>query len=122
MGARNGGKPLVPVVSSVPMLSEAVAAALEQSVRVAWFAPIEGALAGLLRSLAADIVVVDSRRAAEEAASLAHELDLTVVDVALRKDEVRVLRNGVWTDAGDASTHSIRNVLAAALFGKEAIA
>jgi len=120
--ALTGSWPLVAVVSRVPLLSVAVAAQLDGVARVEWFPAERSDLAGLLGSLGADAVVVDSDAAAAEATVVAAASGLPLVHVCLRDDRVRVLRNGQWVDGGDDSAGTIRNVLLRALFGKEVVA
>ena len=114
------GTPLVAVVSTVPLLSEAVRDALDPIARVTWF-PSGPDLPGLLRSLRPDAVVVDTDTAAAEAAQLAATSDLPLVHVSLDADRVRLLHHGAWTDGADDSARSIRNLLVGALYGKETV-
>lgn len=118
---RSDDRPLVAVVSTVPVLGAAVTAELEDVARVEWL-PAGRVDEGLLRSLGVDVLVVDSAAAAAEAAAIASTTELPVVHVSLREERVHVLRDGAWVDCGDDSTGSIRNVLLAALFGKAAVA
>lgn len=116
----NGARPLVAVVCSVPLLGEAVEAALDfAEVRV--FSERGGNVIELLRWLRPDGVVVDSERAAAVVTAYAREHDLPVVHVSPRDPTMRVLRAGQWelVDDGDGPTpEAIRNVIAGALFAR----
>jgi len=113
-------RPLVAVVCAVPLLGEAVGSALEFA-EVHTFSDRGGDVAGLLRWLQPDAVVVDSERAASEAATYARERDLPIVHLELRDHELRLFRAGRWEVVGNAdgpTPDAIRNVVAGALFAR----
>ncbi len=113
-------QPLVAVVCTVPLLQEALSAALENIAEVRAF-PADGRdTSGLLRSLQPDAVVVDSQEEAEAAAEFAREAESPLVCVLFREQKLRVLQNGGWEepDDGGASPEAIRNILVAGIFGK----
>ncbi len=113
-------RPLVAVLCSVPLLHEALSAALENIADVHAFPADGGDTSGLLRSLQPDAVVVDTREEAEAAADFAREAQSPLVCVVLREQKLRVLRNGGWEEPeGDGvSPEAIRNILVGGIFGK----
>lgn len=109
---------MVAVVSTVPLISEAVSGALEGIADVRWFPADAGDAAGLVRSLRPSAVVVDSEELAGEVEPAAGEIDALLLHVLLQEDTVRVLRDGAWEDVeGDASPHAIRNLIVGAVYG-----
>lgn len=112
--------PLVAVVSSVPMLCEGLSLSLEGIAEVQSFPAGRGDMAGLLRSLRPDAVVVDRETEADEAADFARETDSPLVFVSYRDERLRVLRGGEWEDPQGSrpSPEAIRNVLVGGLFGR----
>lgn len=117
---RDDGRPLVAVVCSVPLLAEAVSATLDFA-EVRTFAEDRGDVAGLLRSVRPDAVVVDSEDAATEAANVANEEGVPVLHVAARSDELRLFRDGAWerVESDDGPTpEALRNAVAGALFAR----
>ena len=115
-------RPLIALVCSVPLLVEAVSAALEFA-EVRAFSGDHGDTAGLLRWLRPDAVVVDSERDANEAAAFALERGLPVVHLSVRAQTLRVFHQGSWTMVGsgeDPTPEVIRNVVAGMLFAREA--
>jgi hypothetical protein len=113
-------RPLVAVVCSVPLLHEALSAALENIAEVHMFPADGGDTCGLLRSLQPDAVVVDTPEEAEAAADFAREAESPLVCVLLREQKLRVLQNGGWKepDGDGASPEAIRNILVGGIFGK----
>jgi hypothetical protein len=105
----------------VPLLCEAVSAALDDVADVQGFRAHQGDTVGLLRSLKPDAVVVDADDEAEAAARFAHETSLPLVHFSLQERKLRVLRNGDWEDAddGETSPEEIRNILVGSLFGRK---
>jgi hypothetical protein len=110
----------VAVVCSVPLLHEALSAALENIAEVHAFPADGGDICGLLRSLQPDAVVVDTAKEAEAAADFAREAHSTLVCVLLREQKLRVLQNGGWVepDGDGASPEAIRNILVGGIFGR----
>ncbi|MDX6370114.1 MAG: hypothetical protein QOG93_1616 [Gaiellaceae bacterium] len=112
--------PLVAVVCRVPMLGEALSAALDGIAEVRVFPSRPGETAKLLHSLSPDAAVVDDPLDAQEVAALPLRSYSPVVHVSLRPPAIRVLRDGVWEEAeGDSlSPETLRNIIVAGLFGK----
>jgi hypothetical protein len=116
----DSARPLVAVVCSVPLLGEAVRSGLEFA-EVRTFADRGGDIAGLLSWLLPDLVVVDTRECAVEAAAFADEHELPVVYLSVRDKTLRLYRAGAWeqVDDGEGPTiEAIRNVVAGALFAR----
>jgi hypothetical protein len=118
--ARDGTEPLVAVVCRVPLLSEALMAALEGIAAVHRFPAGRGDTAGLLRALDPDAVVVDSAAEAHEAEAFASETHSPLVYVSLRNQVLRTFEDGRWHEADeDASPEALRNALVGGIFGRE---
>jgi hypothetical protein len=114
-------RPFVAVVCDVPLLGEAMRAALEFA-DVETFAAAGGDLDGLLRWLRPSALIVDSRDRADEAAAYAREHDLPVLHVSVYDGELRFYHAGVWEQVSSSdrpTVESIRNVVAGAIFGGE---
>jgi hypothetical protein len=114
-------RPLVAVVCSVPLLGEAMGSALDFA-EIRLFSGRGGDVAGLLRWLRPDAVIVDSDAIAEEAVPYAREHARPVVHVSLRERALKLYRSGVWEQVGNGdgpTPESIRNVVAGALFARE---
>lgn len=117
---KDDGRPLVVVWCSVPLLGEAVDFALEFA-EVRSFASSGGDLAGLLRWLRPDAVVVDSDEGAADAAPFAREHDMPLLHVSVRERSLRIYRAGEWQDVAEdegPTPEAIRNVVAGALFAR----
>jgi hypothetical protein len=113
--------PLVAVISSVPLLSEALTPALDGIAVVRGFPARLGDVEGLLAWLDPDaVVVVDSENAAEAATEFARTRDRPLVWVALREEKVRTFEDGGWKEADNdgASPEAVRNIVVAGLFGR----
>lgn len=111
--------PLIAVLSSVPLLREALAQPLEDVAEVRVFPAGRGDTAGLLRSLAPDAIVVDNEAEAEEAATFARESNTPVVLVSYRDECLLVLTDEGWEKREETvSGEGIRNVLVGRLFGR----
>jgi hypothetical protein len=114
-------RPLVAVVCAVPLLGEAMGSALDFA-EVRSFSASDGDLAGLLRWLHPDALIVDGEAEAEVAATFAREHDLPVLHVSVQTRALRLYRHGTWemigSDEGPSPT-AIRNVVAGALFARE---
>lgn len=116
---RKRSQPLVAVLSSVPMLREALAHTLEDIAEVRVFPAGRGDTAGLLRSLAPDAIVVDNEQEAEAAAAFAREADTPVVLVSYRDEHLLVLTDAGWEEGEEpVSAEGIRNALVGGLFGR----
>ena len=112
--------PLVAVVSSVPMIFEALRDALGVFADVQSF-PARRGTDGLLRSIRPAAVVVDDEDLAE-AQAVAQEVGFALVHLALAEGCVRVLRGGTWIivdEDGGLKPETVRDVVAAGLFAKD---
>jgi hypothetical protein len=113
-------EPLVAVVCRVPLLSQALTAALEGIASVSSFPAGRGDTDGLLRALAPDAVIVDTRDEARQAEAFASETRSPLVHVSLRERRLQVLENGRWRQAQEAeSAEAIRNALVDGMFRRE---
>jgi hypothetical protein len=116
--------PLVAVVSRIPILTEALAAALDPHAKVEHFAAGREDTAGLLRYLAPDAVVVDNDADLREIEAIAREQGFTVLAVGLAERTLRLLdESGTWIDPPDRdpSAEVIRNIILARLFARKAV-
>lgn len=117
-----GGRelPLVAIVSSVPLLSEALGEALEGIAEVRGFPAGKGDTAGLLSSLDPDAVIIDCEEEAAAATRFARTHNRPLVRVALREEKVLAFENGRWQepDVYGASPEAVRNLIVAGLFGR----
>jgi hypothetical protein len=118
--AGSAPKPLVVAVCAIPLLQEAISAAMADIAQVQGFPAHRGDTVGLLRSLNPDAVVVDAQDEADAAASFAYESNAPLVYISLKERKLRILRNGDWQEAGSEGTspEEIRNVLVAGLFAR----
>jgi hypothetical protein len=117
----NTARPLVAVVCVVPLLGEAMESALDFA-EVRSFSAGGGDIAGLLRWMRPDALIVDSEGDADEAAAFARDHELPVLHVSLQKRALRLHRHGAWETIGSgehATPSVIRNVVAGALFARE---
>jgi len=119
---RTGGRtqPLVAVVSSVPMVFEALRDTLGGFADVQSF-PAQRGTAGLLLSIRPDAAVVDEDEDILEAQAAAQELGFVLVHLALAQGRVRVLRDGEWVvvdEGGGLRPEAVRDVIAAGLFAR----
>jgi hypothetical protein len=122
MTAAYGGttdRPLVAVVTRVPMLCEALSAALKDLADVKGFAADQDDTIGLLRWLRPDAVVVDDDGDVTAAESFARESNSPIVRVSLQDGRLKLLRNGGWVESanGESSSEQLRNILVGGLFG-----
>ena len=113
----NTRQPLVAVLYSVPLLCEALDAALASIAEVRAFPAGRDSL-GLLRAVRPDAVVVDDAGEAEAVRRWAKRHRLPLVHVELRERKIRVLRDGAWEECPGTSAESIRNVLARSFYGR----
>ena len=112
-------RPLVAVVCVVPLVGEAVSAALEFA-EVRSFTGHQDT-SGLLRWLNADAVVVDNAEDAADACEFAKTRDLPVLHVSVRDPSLRLFKDGHWRDVGAGegpAPDAIRNVIAGSLFAR----
>ncbi len=113
-------RPLVAVVCSVPLVGEAVHAALEFA-EVLSFSERGGDVDGLLRWLRPDALVVDSDATAAAASAYAQKHELPVLHIGVRSGELRLYRAGAWEHVGNGdgpTPESVRNVIAGALYAR----
>ena len=114
-----GGRPLVAVVCSVPLVGEAVRSALEFA-EVRTFTGQRDTI-GLLHWLKPDVVIVDSDADAREASAYALDHDLPVLHICVREDSLRLFRHGEWKQVGNGdgqTPEAVRNVVAGTLFAR----
>jgi len=114
-------RPLVAVVCGVPLLGEAMRAALDFA-EVRLFSEKGGDVAGLLEWLRPDAVVVDTNDGADGATAYALAQQRPLLHVGVRDRALRLFHQGQWRDVanGDEPTpEAIRNVVAGALFARE---
>lgn len=113
-------QPLVAVVCSVPVVFEALRDTLESIASVRVF-PADDGVAGLLRSISPDAVVVDSDGVAQSAEPVARELGIALVHLGVHERFLRVFQDGFWQAAdhdGSVSAETVRNVVAGGLYGR----
>ena len=111
--------PLVAVVYTVPLVTEAVADALAGIAQLRPLPACGSGTAALLRSLRPDAVVVDSHEEAESAAAFGRESGTPVVHLSPREGALRVLAREGWEDVpGGAEPDTIRNLVVSALFAR----
>jgi hypothetical protein len=119
--ANTSEQPLVAVICAVPLVFEGLREALGQVARVQFFPAARGT-AGLLRWVRPDAVVVDDEAEAEGVSIFAAELDLPLVHVSVREQQVRIYSKGVWLSAtngsNDPTPETVRDVLAGSLYGR----
>jgi hypothetical protein len=120
---RNGerARPFVAVVCAVPLLGEAVRAALDFA-DVRTFAAAGGDLDGLVRWLGPDVLIVDSEAVAEQAVAFARDREVPVLHISVQDPVLRLYRRGAWEVVGtgdDVTPEASRNVVAGVLFARE---
>jgi hypothetical protein len=114
-----GGRPLVAVVCSVPLVGEAVRSTLEFA-EVRTFTGQRDTI-GLLQWLKPDVVVVDNDADARDASAYALQHDLPVLHIRVREDALRLFHQGEWIQVGNGerqSPEAVRNVIAGTLFAR----
>ena len=109
-------QPLVAVLSSVPLLSEAISLSLEGIANVRSFPARRDDPIGLLDAVAPAAVVVDDTAEAEAVRQWAEDQGVPLVHVRLHKRKIRLLRHGEWQESIGASAEAIRNVIAGSLY------
>jgi hypothetical protein len=114
-------EPLVAVICRAPILSVAVADALDGVATVKCFPARHGDTEGLLRGLDPDAVVVDCDDDARAAAAFAADSDSPVVHLSLRRATMSVLEDGAWRESDEGATPSaIRNAIVKQVYGRRA--
>jgi hypothetical protein len=116
--ARHEHQPLIAVICTVPLLEEALLAAVGDVTTVRSF-PAGRDTIGLLSSLRPDGIVVDSDEEAENAMPFARERGLPLLHVSLERRQLRVLRDGQWDEPEEltATPETVRNILVGGIFG-----
>jgi len=116
-------EPLVAVVCVVPLLGEAIEGALEGLAEVKVVPARRPELGGLLKSLQPDAIVVDDEDEATVAATYARFARVPVIHVGLRTSTLRLLHDGAWVtpDEHDASPETVRNLIAAGIYGRRVV-
>jgi hypothetical protein len=115
-------EPLVAVICEVPLLAEAVVAALDGVADVHWFPAGRGDTKGLLRAIDPDAVVVDSDGEASRAMAFAAEKRAPLVHVSVDGQVLRTYTDGRWEEADEAaSPESVRNAVIAAIWRRERV-
>jgi hypothetical protein len=116
-------RPLIAVVCGVPLLGEALQAALDFG-EVRLFSEKGGDVAGLLEWIRPDAIVVDTQDGAEAAASYALAQQRPLLHIGVRERELRLFHQGEWHQVGNGdgpTPETIRNVVAGALFAREGV-
>lgn len=115
-------EPLVAVVCAVPILGEALSAALAGLAECKIIPARQPELGGLLKSLQPDAIVVDDEHEAAVAATYARFARTPVINVSLREQRLTRLDDGRWEepDEHDISPETIRNVVAGGIYGLRA--
>lgn len=110
--------PVVALVSSAPIVCEALEPALAGLAAVVRVDPDQPDLPGLLASLAPSTLVVATTGAANGHEHLARAAGCPLVELSLTTPSVRVLADGIWHVPPDqrGSPEAIRNILLAAIF------
>jgi hypothetical protein len=113
-------RPLVAVLCSVPLVGEAVLSVLDFA-EVRSFSGSLGDVAGLLRWLQPDALIVDREQEAQDAVPFAREHDLPVLHISVRNPALHLFRGGEWEQVSGEegpTPEAIRNVLAGVLFAQ----
>jgi hypothetical protein len=116
--------PLVAVVSKIPILAEALAAALDTFAKVQHFPAHSADTAGMVRYLRPDAVVVDNDQDLVELEAIARAQRFTVLVVDLKERALRLLDDdGRWVDPPDRdpSAEVIRNIILGRLFARRTV-
>lgn len=105
-------RPLVAVLSQVPLFVEALTGAFGEIADIRGIDPADVAVDGLLHAFSPDAVIAD----ADVASTL--QADIPCLRVDLRTQETFILSDGDWTLLpGESSPEAIRNVVVAQLYG-----
>jgi hypothetical protein len=117
--ARHDERPLVAVICHVPLLEEALEAAVGDVLTVRSFPP-DRDTSGLLGWLRPDGIVVDSEQEAANALPFASEWNIPLLHVSLAARTLRVLNNGVWEQPQGTALgpETVRNIMVGGIFGK----
>ena len=110
--------PLVAIISKIPILAEALVAALEPSATVEHFPAGAPDTAGLVRYLQPDALIADDDENLSELEAVAREQQFVLLAVDLPDRTLRLLdHDGHWIDPPDRdpSAEVIRNIILAHL-------
>lgn len=120
MSDRHGDQKLiVAVVAEVPLLREAVAAALGDMADVQGFPAHRGDTVGLLEWLRPDAVIVDSEAEAQVVSPFASNSQSPLLHISLKRRIFRLLRNGGWEDSdGSGTAEELRNIVLGSIYGR----
>jgi hypothetical protein len=122
VSGRDRAQPLVAVVCRVPLVYEALTAALEGIADVRPFPAGRADTAGLLRALAPDAVVVDSEAEARDAEAFVRGTESLLVHVSIADETLRTFKDGRWQEPEDAaSPEAIRNAVVGGIFGRKRV-
>jgi hypothetical protein len=122
VSGRDRAEPLVAVVCRVPLVFEALTAALEGIADVRPFPAGRADTAGLLRALAPDAVVVDSEAEARDAEAFVRETESLLVHISLADETLRTFKDGRWHEPEHAaSPEAIRNAVVGGIFGPKRV-
>ena len=114
-------RPLVALVCRAPVVAEALTASLTGICEVMPLCGPVSDLPGLIHAICPDGVVFDSSIEAARAAELVGAAGPVLVHVSATDAAVLLLVRGGWQRrANEASPDEVRNVLASALFQREA--
>jgi hypothetical protein len=106
-------EPVVLAVTVTPLLNQTLAIALKGVAVLGHIPAGITDLAGLIRHIRPDALIVDSDDRAHELAPAAAECSMPLVHVSLQTQELRVFRNERWTSCPSwgTSPNTIRNVV-----------
>jgi hypothetical protein len=122
MSERDRAEPLVAVVCRVPLVFEALTAALEGIADVRPFPAGRADTAGLLRALSPDAVVVDSEAEARDAEAFVRDTTALLVYLSLDDEKLQRFEDGRWHDPEEAaSPEAIRNAVVGGIFGRKRV-
>jgi hypothetical protein len=116
-----GERPLVAVLYRVPLVCEAIVAALDPIVSARPFPARIGDLLGLLGSVRPDAIVVDSDVEAEKISLYARIHEVPLLHIDLRAQRLLVFHGGDWRSEETVTAESVRNAVAGVLFGRREV-
>lgn len=114
-------EPLVALISDVPLLREALSAALEGMAEVRHFPAGRGELNGLLRAIDPDAILVNCAHDADAATGYARATGIPLVRLSLDDQDLRVFdatHGWIVRTGASASAESIANELLGGLYGR----
>ena len=112
--------PLIAIVCAIPLLGQALCDALDELAECKVIPARQDDIAGLLKSMQPDAIVVDAEDEAESAATYSRFARIPVIHVDLSAHMLRLYEDGRWEYAEDleASPEGIRNLVASGLYGR----